>query len=89
MPEKDEDPLSTRIDSITAVRLLCNAVQSIHHLDVTREGYSPPCKNAGELVLQKALVYLAHGDVPAVQELIGRFEEWKKTGKAGWPYDGE
>lgn len=72
-----------------AIRLLCNAVQSIHHTAVTQEGFSPPCRDSGELVLQAALIYLAQGDLPAVRELLARYEQWQDTGKAGWPYDGE
>ena len=47
------------LTSDDAIRLLCNAVQSLHHLAVEQEGYSPPCRDSGELVLQSALQYLA------------------------------
>jgi hypothetical protein len=70
-----------------ALRLLCNAVRAVHHEATRQEGLSPPCRDSGELVLQKALYYLACGDVPAVRELLDVYERWQETGKAGWPYD--
>jgi hypothetical protein len=77
------------IESGDAIRLLCNAVQAVHHTAATGEGLSPPCRDAGELVLQKALGYLAFGDVSAVRELLQTYEQWLETGKAGWPFDPE
>jgi hypothetical protein len=77
------------LKSDDAIRLLCNAVRAVHHIEVKQEGLSPPCRDAGELVLQKALYYLAFGDVDAVRELLADYERWLETGKAGWPFDGE
>jgi hypothetical protein len=70
-----------------ALRLLCNAVQAVHSEAHEGQGLSPPCRDAGELVLQAALRYLAYGDVAEVRDLLERYEEWQETGKAGWPYD--
>ena len=52
-------------------------------------GLSPRCRDPGELVLQKALYYLAFGNVSAVRELLENYEQWLETGKAGWPFDPE
>jgi hypothetical protein len=72
-----------------AIRLLCNAVQKIHHLSVHGEGFSPACKNAGELVLQDALEYLAYGDTRGARSLIEIYDEWLQSGNVPWPYNGE
>ncbi|MDP2619205.1 MAG: hypothetical protein Q8P46_03365 [Hyphomicrobiales bacterium] len=70
-----------------AIRLLCNAIQAVHHIEAKGEGLSPPCRNAGELILQDALRYLAFGDMAAVRGLLDNYEDWLETSKAGWPYD--
>ena len=71
-----------------ALRLLCNAVRKVHHFEKHDEGISPPCRDAGELMLQDALFYLAYGDAPAARRLIEEYERWLATGAASWPYNG-
>ena len=71
-----------------ALRLLCNAVRKVHHFERHDEGISPPCRDAGELMLQAALYYLAYGDVAGAKSLIEDYEGWLATGVAPWPYDG-
>lgn len=77
------------ISSHDALRLLCNALQAVHRFALNQEGLSPPCRDPGELILQKALFYLAHGDVPATRELLAAYERWLETGEAAWPFSGE
>jgi hypothetical protein len=75
------------LSSHDAMRLLCNALRAVHHIEIEKEGLSPPCKDAGELMLQKALYYLAFGDVSGTRELLDQYEEWLETGIAPWPFD--
>jgi hypothetical protein len=70
-----------------AIRLLCNAIQKIHHFDKHGEGHSPLCRDAGELMLQAALEYLAWGDTDGARSLMDDYDNWLKTGEAPWPYD--
>ncbi|RWI14530.1 MAG: hypothetical protein EOQ92_28710 [Mesorhizobium sp.] len=77
------------LSSHDSLRLLCNAIRMLHHLEVEQEGLSPPCRDEGELILQKALYYLACGDVSATRALIGEYEEWLRTGDAKWPFAGD
>lgn len=76
------------ITALDAVRLLCNAVQKIHHFDHHNEGegISPPCHTMGEFILQDALEYLAWGDTRAARELMDIYDGWVATGRAPWPY---
>ena len=76
------------ITALDAVRLLCTAIQKVHHVDKEQEGTSPPCRDPGEYMLCDALQYLAWGDTPGARELMETYDEWVKTGVAAWPYDG-
>ncbi|TIQ08757.1 MAG: hypothetical protein E5X57_21995 [Mesorhizobium sp.] len=76
------------LTSHDAVRLLTNAIRTVHHLAVEQEGLSPPCNDEGELILQKALYNLAFGDLPATRELLDQYESWLETGRAAWPFSG-
>jgi hypothetical protein len=76
------------LNSHDAVRLLSNAIRTVHHIAVEQEGLSPPCNNEGELILQKALYYLAFGDLPATRALLEEYEAWLQTGSAAWPFSG-
>ena len=69
-----------------AVRLLCNAALMIHHLELTGEGISPPCRTVGEIMLQDALEYLASGNTSAARELMDLYDRWLETGETEWPY---
>lgn len=77
------------ITALDAVRLLCNAIQKVHHFDREQEGISPLCRDPGELMLQDALEYLSWGDTHNARELMDKYDEWLKTGVAPWPYSGE
>lgn len=70
-----------------AIRLLCHAVQKVHHFEKEQEGMSPPCKDHGELMLQEALYYLSYGDTRAARDIMDTYDEWLETGDAPWPYD--
>jgi hypothetical protein len=76
--------------ALDAVRLLCNAIQKVHHYDHhdESESMSPPCKTSSELILQSALEYLAWGDTQAARALMDAYDEWHATGKAPWPFEG-
>ena len=75
------------LTALDAVRLLCNAIQKLQHLDKTGIGKSPCCRDHGELILQAALEYLAWGDTQGTRDLMETYDEWVKTGKAPWPWD--
>jgi hypothetical protein len=77
------------LSALDAVRLLCNAIQKIQHLDKEGEGISPPCKDHGELMLQDALEYLAFGDTKNARSVMAEYDNWSKTGEAPWPYDSD
>jgi hypothetical protein len=74
------------LSSHDAIRLLSHAIWAVHHVETEQEGLSPPCKDEGELILQKALYYLAFGDTDAARSLIDNYDEWQKTGIAAWPF---
>ena len=74
------------ITALDAVRLLCTAIQKVHHLDKTDEGIIAPCHDTGEYMLADALHYLAYGDTFSARSFMELYDEWKKTGKADWPY---
>ena len=76
------------LTSQDAIRLLTNAVQSVHYFEVNQEGQSIRCPDEGQLMLQDALKYLAFGDTEAARSLMTDYEEWLDTGIAKWPYDG-
>lgn len=70
-----------------AIRLLSNASFMISYFEFTEEGWMPPCKTTGELLLQNALHYLAYGDTENATYMIELYDEWRSTGYAPWPYD--
>jgi hypothetical protein len=74
------------LTALDAVRLLCNAIQKVQHFDREQEGISPACRNAGELILQDALEYLAWGDTHNARKVMDVYDRWKATGEAPWPW---
>lgn len=74
------------INGHDAIRLLSNAIQMVHTFDKTGEGFSPCCRDPGELILQAALEYLAWGDTHNARKLMDIYDEWARTGFAPWPY---
>lgn len=74
--------LNRRLTGSDAIRLLCNAVQKVHHADRYGHEASPVCYDTGEMILQDALEHLAHGDTANAKALIAMFEEWRRTGVA-------
>lgn len=82
----DRNQPSVEIEVTDAVRLLGNAMQKVVFFDKHQEGFAPPCKNAGELMLQDALEYLAWGDTHNARDLMDMYDEWKATGEAPEPY---
>lgn len=67
----------------------CCATRSrkVQHFDRQQEGISPACRNAGELILQDALEYLACGDTHNARKVMDVYDRWKTTGEAPWPWD--
>jgi hypothetical protein len=75
------------LTALDAVRLLCNTIQKVQHLDKIGEGESPCCRDHGELILQDALEYLAWGDTQGARDVMEIYDEWMQTGDAPWPWD--
>ena len=70
------------LTALDAVRLLCNTIQKVQHLDKIGEGESPCCRDHGELILQDALEYLAWGDTQGARDVMEIYDEWMQTGDA-------
>lgn len=84
---KSAESTAPELTALDVVRLLCNAIQKVQHFDREQEGISPPCRNAGELILQDALEYLAWGDTHNARKVMDVYDHWKATGDAPWPWD--
>lgn len=72
-----------------AIRLLCNTVQMVHFYEKHDEGISIAGRDTGELILQDALQYLAHGDTNNARNCMDEYDHRQETGEAPWPCNGE
>ena len=70
------------------LRLITSTFSKALYYQRTGEGYYPPCKDYGEILLLDALEYLAWGDTANARRAMASYEDWLATGALPWGFHG-